>query len=77
MAPWQRLFVDCVKARKKAPLDLEQSHKATVCSHLANISYLAGRSLRWDAAKEMILGDAGAARLLERPRRKGYELPKV
>lgn len=75
--PWQRLFVDGVKEGKKAPLDLEQSHKATVCCHLANISYLAGRSIRWDAAKEMIPGYAEAARLLERPRRKGYELPRV
>ncbi len=75
--PWHRLFIDCVKGGKKPPLDLEESHKATVCCHLANISYLAGRKIRWDGSGETIPGDADAARLLARPRRKGYELPKV
>jgi predicted dehydrogenase len=75
--PWQRLFVDCVKEGRKPPLDLEQSHQATVCCHLANIAYLAGRKIRWDAATESIAGDTEAARLLSRPRRKGYELPTI
>lgn len=76
--PWQRLFVDCIKGTKKPPLSLEESHKGTVCCHLANISYLSGgRRVEWDAEKEMITGDKEAARLLTRSRRKGYELPKV
>jgi len=74
--PWQRFFIDCVKQGKQPPLSLEESHKATVCCHLANISYLAGRKVRWDGVKEQIAGDDEAARLLSRPRRKGYELPK-
>ena len=57
------------------PLDLEASHRATVCCHLANISYVAGRKIRWDAAAEAIPGDAEAAALLARPRRRGYDLP--
>ncbi len=75
--PWQRLFIDCVKQGKQPPLTLEESHKATVCCHLANISYLAGSKLRWDSAKEQVPGDEKAARLLSRPRRKGYELPAI
>ncbi len=75
--PWHRLFIQCVKEAKQPPLQLEESHRATVCCHLANISYLVGRKLRWDAASEKIPGDEGASRLLSRPRRKGYELPKV
>ena len=76
--PWQRLFVDCVKGTKKPPLTLEESHQGTVCCHLANISYLcARRQVNWDAAKEEITGDQEAAHLLSRPRRKGYELPRV
>ena len=73
--PWQRLFVDCVKDGKKPPLDLEESHRATVCCHLANIAYLTGRRFPWDGRREVIDGDAGASALLSRPRRKGYELP--
>jgi predicted dehydrogenase len=74
--PWQRLFVDCVKSGTKPPLELEQSHQATVCCHLANIAYLTGRHLQWDGRSESILGDPEASRLLQRPRRKGYELPR-
>lgn len=76
--PWQRLFVDCIKGTKKPPLSLEESHKGTVCCHLANISYLCGgRRLHWDGAKEQIGGDPEASQLLSKPRRKGYELPEV
>ena len=73
--PWQRAFVDCVKGNGRPLLDLQQSHEATVCCHLANIAYRCGRKIRWDAAKETIPGDAEAAALLARPRRDGYELP--
>ncbi|MGQ9573800.1 MAG: Gfo/Idh/MocA family protein [Thermoguttaceae bacterium] len=73
--PWQRLFLDCIKAGKQPPVDLKQSHRATVCCHLANIAYRVGRAVRWDAANETIPGDPEAAALLNPPRRKGYELP--
>lgn len=76
--PYHRLFIECVKGTKRPPLTLEESHKATVCCHLANISYRAGgRRLAWNASSETIEGDAEASRLLSRPRRKGYELPEV
>lgn len=75
--PWQRLFVDCVKTGRRPPLDLEQSHQATVCCHLANIAYRVGRQIRWDGQTESILDDSEAASLLHRPRREGYALPKL
>jgi len=75
--PWQRLFVDCVKSGTQPPIDLEESHRATVCCHLANIAYRVGRSITWDGESETIAGDAQASALLSRPRRAGYELPEV
>lgn len=75
--PWQRTFIDCVKAGSQPPLDLEESHQATVCCHLANTAYLSGRGIRWDAAHESIPGDEEAARWLSRARRAGYELPPI
>jgi predicted dehydrogenase len=75
--PWQRTFIDCIKEDRRPPLDLQQSHEATICCHLANLSYLCGRKLRWDAAKETIPNDHEAAALLNRPRRDGYELPDI
>jgi predicted dehydrogenase len=75
--PWQRLFVDCIKGPRKPPLDLEQSHRATVCCHLANIAYRTGRQVQWDANAESILRDSEASALLDRPRRSGYQLPSA
>jgi hypothetical protein len=74
---FQRMFLDCVKQRRQPEVDLEFSHRVSVCGHLGNIAYLTRRRIQWDAKKETIPGDAEAARLLARPRRKGYELPKV
>jgi len=73
--PWQRLFVDSIKDGRRPPVDLEQSHKATVCCHLANIAYRSGHKIRWDGDRGKILDDEAAAQLLARPPRKGYELP--
>jgi len=75
--PWHRTFLDCVKQGRQPPVDLEQSHQATVCSHLGNIAYQTKRTIRWDGKNEQILGDDEAAALLSRPRRAGYELPEV
>ena len=75
--PWQRLFVDCIKQGRRPPVDLEESHRATACCHLANIAYRVGRTIRWDARRETIPDDPQAAALLDRPRRAGYELPSV
>ena len=75
--PWHRLFVDCVKAARKPPLELEEGHRATVCCHLANIAYRTARKIRWNGADESIPDDAEAAGMLSRSRRSGYELPTV
>jgi len=75
--PWHRTFVDCVKEGRQPPVDIEQSHKATVWCHLGNIAYRTRRTIRWDGKTERILGDDEAAGMLSRPRRHGYELPQV
>ena len=75
--PWQRTFVDCVKAGRPSPVDIEDDHRATACCHLANIAYKVHRTIQWDGEREQIVGDAEAAKLLTLPRRKGYELPEV
>ncbi len=73
--PWQRLFIDCLKENKQPPIDLEESHRATTCCHLANIAYLIGGSYSWNGQTESILDDEPAEALLTRPRRRSYELP--
>jgi predicted dehydrogenase len=68
-----RDFLDCVKSRKQPVSDLESGNRvATVC-HLANISLRLRRQVRWDASKETIVGDAEAAKMLERPYRAPWD----
>lgn len=74
--PYQRLFLDSVKGKR--PIlepTLAESHAATVCCHLGNISYRVKRRIQWDAKLEKIPGDEGAASLLHKVYRQGYELP--
>ncbi|MBI4606858.1 MAG: Gfo/Idh/MocA family oxidoreductase [Planctomycetes bacterium] len=73
--PWQRHFVDCVVDGKEQAVSLEESHRATLVCLLGNIAYHTRRRIPWDAAMETIPGDAEAAAMLSRPRRKGFELP--
>jgi predicted dehydrogenase len=68
-----RNFLDCIKSRKEPISDLESGHRvATVC-HLANISLRLKRMIRWDAAREEIVGDAEAAGWLARPYRQPWD----
>jgi len=75
--PFQRLFVDSIREGKPPMIDIEHSHKATVCCHLANIAYLTRSTVHWDGATETIANNPAASALLARPRRPGYELPSV
>jgi predicted dehydrogenase len=68
-----RNFLDCVKSRKEPIADLEAGHRvATVC-HLANLALKLKRTIRWDAEREEIIGDAEAARGLVRPYRAPWD----
>jgi len=69
-----RNFLDCVKSRKRPIADVQEGYDTIVMCHLANISTKLGRSLRWDAEKEEVIGDAEANKLLSRPYRKPWKL---
>lgn len=67
-------FVHCVKTREKPFRDVEIAHRACTVCHLGNIAYWLKRPLRWDPVKEEIVGDAEAARWLDRPKREPWAL---
>ena len=69
-----RNFLDCVKSRRRPNADVEEGHRSAVMCHLGNISTRLGRSLRWDAAREQIVGDAEANQWLARPYRAPWKL---
>ena len=79
-----RNFVDCIKDRKKCVCDVETGHRSATVCHLGNIArwisqetQTVGTKLIWDPLKEEFKDNALANSMLDRPRRKGYELPKV
>ena len=70
-------FFECMRTRKKPNADVEIAHRATSLCHLVNICRQLDRKLRWDPKAEKFIGDEEANKLTSRPRRKGFELPKV
>jgi predicted dehydrogenase len=68
-----RNFIDCIKSRQRPIADIEGGHRTTTACHLANLSLRTGRKLHWDVAKEEIVGDAEANRMLVRPYRKPWD----
>jgi len=73
---WSKQFVEAVRDGRPSPVDIEQSHRATVACLLANIAWQTGRRLRWRAEDETIVNDTEASARLSEQARRGYELPK-
>jgi predicted dehydrogenase len=69
-----RNFLDCVKSRQRPTADIEEGHRTSVMCHLGNISTRLGRTLRWDEAKEQVIGDSEANALLMKPYREPWRL---
>ncbi len=59
-----RNFLDCVKSRKPCVAPAETGHRSITPGHLGFVSNTLGRKLKWDAAKEQIVGDEEAQKLL-------------
>lgn len=82
LALWQakwhmQNWIDCIHSRELPVADVEIGHRSVTVCHLANITRAIGRPLTWDPVKEQFVGDSEANALLDRPRRKGFELPTI
>jgi predicted dehydrogenase len=69
-----RNFLDGVKSRKRPIADVEEGHLTATMCHLGNIATRLGRTLRWDADKEEVEGDAEANRRLHYEYRRPWTL---
>ncbi|MCW5977257.1 MAG: Gfo/Idh/MocA family oxidoreductase [Bryobacteraceae bacterium] len=81
-AQWQAEFhmhdwLQCARSRRRPLAEVEVGHRSVSLAHLANITRQLNRGLRWDPAAERFVDDDEANGLLRRPRRKGYELPRL
>jgi predicted dehydrogenase len=69
-------FLTQIQKRGKPVADIEQGHISSAASIMANLSAQLGRSITWDPAKQQILNDADAAKLLRRPYRAPWVHPE-
>jgi len=70
-------WIECIKTRAMPIADIEIGHRTVTLCHLGNIARWTGRRLSWDPAKEIFPDDREANAYLERPRRKGFDLPEL
>ena len=68
-------WIDCIKSRELPHSDVESGHRSVAFCHLVNITRWMERKLKFDPVKERFIDDDEANTWVDRPRRKGYELP--
>ncbi len=71
-----RNLLAAIDNRSKPVADIEQGYISTASCIMANLSMQLGRSLTWDAAKQTVVGDEEANRLLRRPYRAPWQHPE-
>lgn len=69
-----RNWLDCIRSRQPAICPAETAHRSATVGHLALIALQLNRTLKWDPAKEEILGDEEAAKRLGRDYRGPWKL---
>ena len=70
-----RNFLDCVKSRQPTITPVEVAHHSAIPGHLALISLMTNRTIKWDPDQEVIVGDSDASKLLSREYRGPWKLP--
>lgn len=67
-------FIECIKTHKPTVTPVKTAHCSAVPGHLSLIALMVNRTIKWDAAKEEIVGDAAASKLLGREYRAPWKL---
>jgi predicted dehydrogenase len=73
-------WIECIKTRERCNADIEYGQRSSTLCYLVNIVRDVGRvgeTLNWDPNSERFTNCDEANKLLSRPRRKGWELPKL
>ena len=67
-------FIECVRSRKETIAPIEHAQRAVSVAHLGNISMQLGRKIKFNPAKEQIVGDPEAERMIDRAMRSPWSL---
>jgi len=68
-------FIDSVKSRKPTVTPIAVAHRSQTPGHLGLIAARLGRTLKWDAAAQQIIGDAEASQMVSKTFRPPWHLP--
>ena len=68
-------WLECIRTRGVPNAPVEVGHRTVTICHMANIARELHRPLHWNPTKEHFVDDDEANKLLDRPRRSGFELP--
>ena len=67
-------WIQSILSRKPTICTAEIGHRTATICHLSGIAERLKRPIKWDPAKEQIIGDAAATRWMDRPRRAPYTM---
>jgi hypothetical protein len=70
-------FLAAIEKRTRPVADIEPGHISTASCILANLSMKVGRTLNYDPAQQVVVGDPEATTLLRRPYRAAWRHPEV
>jgi len=70
-------LLENMATRGRPVADIEEGYISSSCCILANMSRHLGRTLHWDPAKQHVIGDEEANKLMRRPYRKPWIHPEV
>jgi predicted dehydrogenase len=65
-------FLDCVRTGSRPNADVEEGHLSASLAHFGNIACRTGGAFQFDTAKERIVGNEAADKLLTRTYREGH-----
>ena len=68
-------FLECIKSRGETIAPAEIAHRSISVGLLGEIAMTTGSKIHWDPAKQEIIGNPTASRLITRPYRKPWNLP--
>jgi predicted dehydrogenase len=68
-------WLECIRTRAAPNAPVEAGHRTATICHLANIARELNRPLQWRPEQEQFVDDEEANSLVDRPRRRGFELP--
>jgi predicted dehydrogenase len=70
-------WFESIISRKPPICDVAIGHRSATVCHLGNLSVRTGRTIRWDPAKEQVIGDPEMTKLLSYNYRAPWKLPEL